>query len=33
MPVLRADFEPLVEEVKAAYGGIWEYFMFVGKKR
>jgi len=33
MPVLRGDFEPLVEEVKAAYGGIWEYFMFVGKKR
>lgn len=33
MPVLRGDFEPLVEEVKAAYSGIWEYFMFVGKKR
>lgn len=33
LPVLRADFEPLVEEIKGAYGGVWEYFLFVGKKR
>lgn len=32
LPVLRADFQPLVEEVKSAYGGVWEYFLFVGKK-
>jgi len=33
LPVLRADFEPLVEEINSAYGGVWKYFLFVGKKR
>lgn len=33
LPLLSSEFEPLVEEVKPAYGGVWEYVMFVGRKR
>lgn len=33
IPVLKSDFESLTEEVKAAYGSVWEYFLFVGKKK
>ncbi len=33
VPVLDKEFTPLVEEVKKAYGGIWEYALFVGRKQ
>ncbi|MCB9274748.1 MAG: class I SAM-dependent methyltransferase [Lewinellaceae bacterium] len=29
---LRPDFIGLFDQVKPAYGGVWEYFVFVGKK-
>ncbi len=32
VPVLKQEFEPVVEEVNAAYGGVWRYFVFVGRK-
>lgn len=32
LPLLQSEFTPLVEEVKPAYGGVWEYVLFVGKK-
>ncbi len=33
LPLLQAEFAPLVEEVKPAYGGVWYYLLFVGKKK
>ncbi len=33
LPLLQTEFDPLVEEVKSAYGGVWEYMLFVGKKK
>ena len=32
LPKLRTEFDPLLEEVRPAYGGIWQYLMFVGRK-
>lgn len=32
LPALREQFKPLMEEVKSAYLGVWEYLIFVGKK-
>jgi S-adenosylmethionine-diacylgycerolhomoserine-N-methlytransferase len=32
-PASRADFEPMVDEIRAAYAGIWYYGMFIGKVR
>ena len=32
LPLLRGLFDPTVAEVKEAYGGVWEYVLFVGKK-
>lgn len=32
LPDLKTGFTPLVEEVKPAYGGCWNYFLFIGKK-
>jgi len=32
LPFLTSRFTPLHEEVCQAYGGLWSYFLFVGKK-
>jgi S-adenosylmethionine-diacylgycerolhomoserine-N-methlytransferase len=31
-PVSRAAFEPMVDEIRAAYAGIWHYGIFIGSK-
>ena len=31
-PVLRSTFQPVVDRVKAAYGGVWRYHLYVGQK-
>jgi len=33
LPALRERFGPTVEEIPRAYGGVWEYLLFVGRKR
>jgi S-adenosylmethionine-diacylgycerolhomoserine-N-methlytransferase len=33
LPALRERFEPLLAEVRAAYGGLWLYLLFVGRKK
>ncbi len=32
LPVLKKHFTPIQLEVHQAYGGLWSYFMFVGRK-
>lgn len=32
-PETRVSFEPMVEEIRAAYAGIWHYGMFIGRVR
>ncbi len=32
-PLLRERFEPRVDRLHKAYGGVWRYLMFVGRKR
>ena len=32
LPVLEEKFKPIQMKVKNAYGGIWQYFIFVGSK-
>lgn len=32
-PMLRAEFEALVDTSHSAYGGLWHYGMFVGRKK
>lgn len=32
LPVLKEKFTPIVEEVRNAYGGVWQYAQFVGRK-
>jgi S-adenosylmethionine-diacylgycerolhomoserine-N-methlytransferase len=32
LPPLRAQFAPVVARVHRAYGGVWRYLMFVGRK-
>lgn len=32
-PVSRTDFDPVVDEVRAAYAGVWHYGMFIGRAR
>lgn len=32
LPVLQSEFQPLTAVVRPAYGGIWHYFRFVGRK-
>ena len=32
LPCLKASFDPLVEECHPAYGGLWQWTLFVGKK-
>ncbi len=31
-PVLREQYEPIYDVVKPAYGGVWEYMVFIGRK-
>jgi S-adenosylmethionine-diacylgycerolhomoserine-N-methlytransferase len=33
VPVLEEQFQPVVNEVKSAYSGIWNYMVFVGRKQ
>ncbi|MBK7870142.1 MAG: class I SAM-dependent methyltransferase [Saprospiraceae bacterium] len=33
LPLLLSEFDSLVEEVKLAYGGVWEYVIYVGRKK
>lgn len=33
LPLLKENFTTLVEEVKSAYGGVWEYVLYVGRKQ
>jgi S-adenosylmethionine-diacylgycerolhomoserine-N-methlytransferase len=32
LPVLKKHFKTNYSAVKSAYGGLWEYFMFIGEK-
>lgn len=32
LPVLRREFKPILNEVKQAYLGVWEYLVFVGRR-
>lgn len=32
-PRLRAAFSPIVDTVDIAYGGIWQYLLFIGRKK
>jgi S-adenosylmethionine-diacylgycerolhomoserine-N-methlytransferase len=31
-PLLRHEFKPIQDEIKSAYFGVWEYFIFIGQK-
>ncbi len=31
-PRLRSTFQPVIDRVKRAYGGVWRYHLFVGQK-
>lgn len=33
VPVLEEQFQPVVNEVKSAYSGVWNYMVFVGRKQ
>lgn len=33
LPALRERFQPLTEEIKPAFGGMWRYLLFLGRKR
>ena len=32
-PLLRANFEPRLDELDRGYGGVWEYLLFVGMRK
>jgi len=32
-PLLRSEFNPVIDETHAAYGGVWHYLLFVGRKK
>lgn len=32
LPVLEAKFQPVRQEVKGAWGGLWRYMLFIGRK-
>lgn len=32
LPVLQREFKPILNEVKQAYLGVWEYLVFVGRR-
>jgi S-adenosylmethionine-diacylgycerolhomoserine-N-methlytransferase len=31
-PLLRSTFTPVVDRLESAYGGVWQYLMFVGRR-
>ena len=31
-PLLAARFEPCTDRLQTAYGGVWRYLLFVGRK-
>ncbi len=33
LALMKDLYEPILEEVKSAYAGVWEYVVFVGRKR
>jgi S-adenosylmethionine-diacylgycerolhomoserine-N-methlytransferase len=32
-PLLRAKFTPVIDELHHAYGGVWDYCLFIGRKK
>jgi S-adenosylmethionine-diacylgycerolhomoserine-N-methlytransferase len=32
LPRLRERFEPVYEEERRAFGGLWRYFLFIGRR-
>lgn len=32
LPLLEREFTPINKEVRTAYGGVWQYLIFIGKK-
>lgn len=32
LPLLEKEFTPLIREIPSAYGGIWQYLVYIGKK-
>jgi S-adenosylmethionine-diacylgycerolhomoserine-N-methlytransferase len=30
---LRSDFDPIWEEERRAFGGLWRYFLFIGRRK
>ncbi|MCB0666402.1 MAG: class I SAM-dependent methyltransferase, partial [Saprospiraceae bacterium] len=32
LPVLQDHFQPDLQLIKSAYLGVWDYFLFIGKK-
>ena len=32
-PLLQSTYQPLLDRVDHAYGGVWQYLMFVGRKK
>jgi S-adenosylmethionine-diacylgycerolhomoserine-N-methlytransferase len=32
-PLLRGNFAVVTEQVRSAYGGVWDYLLFVGRKK
>lgn len=33
LPLLEQEFHPILQQTPAAYGGIWHYLLFIGKKQ
>ena len=33
LPWMRQNFDPLFQAERKAYGGLWQYFYFIGSKR
>jgi S-adenosylmethionine-diacylgycerolhomoserine-N-methlytransferase len=31
-PILRRTFTPAIDELRNAYGGVWEYLIYVGRR-
>ena len=33
LPLLRENFTPVIDQIRPAYGGVWDYGLFVGRKK
>ena len=33
LPLLRENFTPVIDHIRPAYGGVWDYGSFVGRKK